>query len=75
MSKSVIDVLGYDTEFTRIMGCDIERFYIDSTHNDKLVASRILYHGSSPEDARENLMSYWERPMRWYFCGTELRHT
>ena len=75
MTSKVIEFQGYDYEVTRINGCDVERFYLDSTRNDKIVSSTILYHGDSFADAHDNLMKYWQPPMKWYFCGNELRHT
>ncbi len=70
--KSVISFQGYDKEITMINGNLIERFYLDSTKNNNIVCSKILYHGTSREDAQNNLMKYFQPAKRWYFCGNRL---
>jgi len=73
-NEKVIKFKGYDFEFTTINGCDVERFYLDTEMNNRIVFSRILYHGESREDAYAHLMDYYERPKRWYICGNTLMY-
>ena len=72
--KDVIRFQGYDKEITLTNGRDIERFYLDSTSGNRIVSSKILYHGRDKKDAIDHFMEYFTPKKTWYFCGNELTY-
>lgn len=73
--KDIINFQGYDFEITTRNGRDIERFYLDSTTNNRIVFSTVLYHGKSEKDAMEHFMEYFTPKKTWYIFGeNELRY-
>ena len=70
--EDVVAFLGYDLEITTLNGNAVERFYLDSACNNRIVFSSVLYAG---DDAAEKFVEYFEPQKRWYFCGNELRCT
>lgn len=51
----------YDYSIVSVNGSDVEEVFL---LNNKIIASRILYHGNDFEDANAHLIDFWHPPVQ-----------